>query len=691
MAYGTKYIIEYKRRSGISTIIYIQENGYSGATTELDTQVIPLEIIIDGDVDNIYKSTLGSGARINILGTALTLTEFFTIDPQKYRVLIYNNETLIWQGFISTGIYSEDYSSSGIVPITLICNDGMSILENILYEEDDGSPFTGFIQITTILNNILDKIDLDFTSLRTSSDLIIGGSSTNIFEDLMIANENFYDEKQEPMNCREVLDSLFSSLGLVVSFRDDTIFFIDPINLHTPALGKTYDVDGTGESGLNLGETIDISNDDIEYYETGQNMDIVQPYNQVVVNYNPYNLLSMMYDFNYKLNRTHQGSEFETIGVDGNYFTSTSTGYTGWNFTDSFPVYGMKENEEDDFLWFIKSDATGSDFGGTTATYTFPLSNINQGGYGLSFNFDMYINTKNANNWLYYTGSTGNTVNQLTINATLKVGNEYYLGDNNWSTTGGVFPIVIRERDSEITTEEYTYSTGWLFKLVNYGTRDVDSSVINDKWIGVSGFIDMDNPISAQAYTGNFLYGDINFTFRSEINTDDNALPDEVVIHNVLFKNPQFTTTSKNTAPLMNIGYENSYKLISGNTTTKKPISIDLTSGIGDYECSRGAFSSGHTITANLDGLRRDGDATLYDTTDLVAQNLISQYNSPRTKLDLNLDVTDYLLNIRNVLIQDTDYLSTKTFYISSGTYYDQQENFKGTMIELVDSRETII
>ena len=120
MAYGRKYTTYYKRRSGGTTTIDILKNGYSGSVTTLTADLNALEIEFAGDVENIYASTVGTGAVIRVIATPLTLTELFTADPQEFIVKIYNGGTgtnLVWQGFVSPEIYGEGDKKAWTCPL----------------------------------------------------------------------------------------------------------------------------------------------------------------------------------------------------------------------------------------------------------------------------------------------------------------------------------------------------------------------------------------------------------------------------------------------------------------------------------------------------------------------------------------------------------------------------------------------
>ena len=200
MSYGKKYRISYYRKSGgVTTVDILEKNhaDYSPITNLVAYGEVPLEIVSDGDPTNIYTPTIGSGATIKVVAMPLDLINLFTEDPQKYMVKIYNGVsggTLRWQGFISPEIFTGDYSSPVPSVITLQCNDGMQVLGYIKYEQIDRTHFTGNVIIASILTNILGKLGITFTNIKTSHDLQPSADVTDLFNHLFLSNENFVDE-----------------------------------------------------------------------------------------------------------------------------------------------------------------------------------------------------------------------------------------------------------------------------------------------------------------------------------------------------------------------------------------------------------------------------------------------------------------------------------------------------------------
>jgi hypothetical protein len=696
MSYNIKYKIEYKRRSGNLTTIHIYEDGYTDSTiTELLPDANPLEISFDGDSSNIYKPTKGSGARLNLMVQPLTMhDDLFVLDPQKYKVNIYSGTTgttLMWQGFISTGIYTEDYSTSQLTPTTIQCTDGMALLDDIAYEVDINTPYTGFTTIAGVLSNILGKINLDFNNIITLTDLYITGTTTNILTGLSINNANYYDENNTAMTCREVLNSIFNPLALVVIFRGKYIYLIDPYYLSSPSNGKCYNMDGSNEISYAIGGYLDISNDDVTYYETGQSLDVVNFFNKINVKYDPYNYTDISYDFDAEGNATPSGTTWNSYNLRNDL--TTFKGYYNEHVTMKDWVGNFLgiyySNEEPSYYMQLKDGSTEDDY-----EYIFPI-NINQDeGSLLELSFDIYVNTVTQFNpfnsgtqtqyqppplyqWTYYPATT--EVQRFFLhNVYLLMNNFYfvsttydlYYGDYFWKTAATLCPIRI------ITSIE-----NW------------ESSIVNDTWTNIKLLIYIGADYSKLYSQRNTrVSGDLKMIVNPDLSMPG-TVPSgsESSVKNVLMKNFAVKTVDVRSNYLQNEGTLTTGIITNNNYIKRNILDINLTNGVGPYGISRGAYSSEVLPYSgmSISGLYRTA-SSIYTTNQLLVESLLIQYNLPRIVLKVNLDVQNQLLNVTDKLIRDTDYLGVKGFYITNSKYFDAEENIECEMIEVPNSRTII-
>jgi hypothetical protein len=496
--YGIKYRTAYRRTSDKLTTIDILKKDYVGAITDLEPTDSPFTITSNGDIGNIYYPTIGSGATISVYATPLTLLELFTDDPQLFKVKAYDGESgtnLFWQGFVTAEIYSENYSYSSqlATPITISCTDGMRLLENIKYKTSLDAFYLGNVTLKQVFANILAKLNLSFTNIYTSNDIIIddgGAGLTNPFLNIKVTQENYIDESEEAMSCRDVLNSIFGSLGLVMRFRADRIYIIDPINLHDAGKGRVYNTATYSDDGpVSLGGYLDISQDQIKWFETDAQLDMHPSVSEVIVKYDPYNYNKGIYDFSDLANLSDVGS---WVDMDS-YYVNTDVVYDGWTFTGTdYMSVGVKELEtaSPEYVLYLTDSHT-------VAKYTFPYSNITQDeNQVLKVSMDVYVQTK-LDSVNIYSDENNKDVYSINIPISIKVGNQYYKGVNSWATgaTGNYRqPLTVREE--------------------NIGLMAYTKSRINNKWTSASMFIPLKESIE-----GNLLSGNISIEILDNLTT----------------------------------------------------------------------------------------------------------------------------------------------------------------------------
>lgn len=739
--YGRKYTIGYKTISERLTTIDILQKDYYGSVTELLPTDNPLEISWNGNENNILTPTVGSGCTIKVYAQPLTMLELFTEDDQEFKVIVYSGDTggnVLWQGFVNAQVYSEDYSSAIPVPISIACNDGLGVLQNIKYMTEYGTGYTfytGATMLGTIMGNALSKIDLTFDKIYCLHDLQMSSGHTNFFTDLNISAENFFNESLEAQNCREVLNAVLSGLGLTMRLRGRNIYIINPLLLYDNTQWRTYDLTpifGTGETETTLYDILDISDKDIEWFETGTKLDLVPSYSQISVEYDPYNCVDDTYNFNEEKNIISPGN-FYNEGLlppySGEHYVATDCAFNGWAdwsiWWDIYPpeegqyvFVGLKEKIDDTPEYCIKLENTSLQI-----KHTSPYVNICQDEeISLKISAEFFLQTKTDDHNIYTDNGTPTVVNQMTIPIAVVIGNDFsfpdgdyqvWMGGNSWNwnpaaTGQTVFqPMFIREE--------------------GYSRNQYSLSEINDTWTKSEILV----PIARSKDSGKYLVnGKIQVSFYDNLiasatwwydpDWTQQYWPNTAAyhVHKVFIKNVKLDFVLTKTGEV--IGNKGLKTTINTglNLTNRDALSLKTTVGTGTYGISRSALKSRRVLAPSppgdlgivegdsgipIRGLARgrtwDTGTTLYNTSYLILQDLITQYQRPRLRIDGTLDVRNHLMDTEMYLIKDTDYLNTSlkmfgqrdpAFYISGYKYNDRDESMDVQMLELASYEERI-
>jgi len=660
MAYNLRYFIPYRKHNGGQTSIHILEKDTStGTYSTLKAGGNPLVITTDGNVSNLYCGTVGSGADINLRVKPLTMLNLFTTDPQKYMVKIYNEDSLIWQGFISTGIHNEDLNSSISTLLTLKANDGMAILDMIPYRPDASTYYEGVVPLGVVLNRIFSKLSLSFADRRALMDFRVADFQQDLFLYLEVNQINYIDENGKPMSCRKVLDSILNSFGLRMSFRGETVYIVDPINMADVTKGQTLD----GNWGASLsnfpGGTLDISLNQIKWYQTGISLDTLPPINELEINYDPYTFTEALYNTDEISNWSNAGSWTGPTGLTPNrYYINNTIQFKNVVTDGSILQQAIKREDGSDQEYYFKLQKNSHNLTGNAgvARICFPLSTVfSDSNLFVKVSADYYCNTRDYNN-IFDTSIASDVINYIdtSIGYSVGGGSDASIKWNNIRVTSDYTLNGATITESDIADNWFTSINKWPFGTLPNLTGDGSLNVF----------------ISGRYDTGWFTTTD----------------------KNVLVKNVKVEIVNANGDTIENSGKKFT-ALKSLNDYIITPTEIELLHGSGPTGASRGAFRDANTKQPSA-GIYRgliNGTGTLYPNSYHVAQSMVSQYSVPRSVLRGELDVHTHLLDTQNYLIKwSLPQLAGKAFFIANSTYNDYTESMSVEMVECASTRENI-
>jgi len=132
MAFATKYRIAFYDVWKLYWEVLVQEDGFADTLMDLKGTGSPLTIEYLSDSDEFNEPIRPSKAVINIqCETDFLLTDLYSDQDFKYKVIVNQGATLKWQGFVTTSEYSEPYDCVPF-PVTVTAIDGLNYLKDIL-------------------------------------------------------------------------------------------------------------------------------------------------------------------------------------------------------------------------------------------------------------------------------------------------------------------------------------------------------------------------------------------------------------------------------------------------------------------------------------------------------------------------------------------------------------------------------
>lgn len=196
-----------------------------------DTSVIPQEVVFPyesaaeiewNEVDKI-EPVQGSCLSLSLLSkTDRQFLDLFSIEVGTIRADIYRNGLLYWSGTLDPELYEEPYSEKTDYGVTFTFSD-FAILDRIPWEKK------GICSIQEVLDICISNMGIQYNTVRQFiSTSPAGKDHTAInFSELFVLGDNFFDEDDEPMTMRKVLDGILRPFALRMVQKNGELLIYD--------------------------------------------------------------------------------------------------------------------------------------------------------------------------------------------------------------------------------------------------------------------------------------------------------------------------------------------------------------------------------------------------------------------------------------------------------------------------------
>lgn len=157
-------------------------------------------------------------------------TDLHTDDMQGYQVKFYRNTELYWIGWLDSELYNERLSAYPPYGVQFSAAD-FNIWERLKYQDMAEAKYSDIVPFITHLKRCFEKLNLPFQKLYIGCSTIPEGITISESETplhvLYMMSQNFYDEDNEPMTCREVVESILQPFGLMMVQKDANVYIYD--------------------------------------------------------------------------------------------------------------------------------------------------------------------------------------------------------------------------------------------------------------------------------------------------------------------------------------------------------------------------------------------------------------------------------------------------------------------------------
>lgn len=687
--YNLIYTMPFTNVDGEALTVQILEDGGTGSPVEL-TGGTPPFIVDVNDEDFLYTPTRFSGATLKLVGSDY-LQKLFSTQYQKFKVNLVKAGSVIWTGFITPELYSQDYDNS-LFELEIECISALSTLEYIDFKQEGAT-----VSLLGIIKKCITESKGDFRAVY------IPNVYTSSLDGITVSTANFIDEDGKAMTLKECLEEVCKFLNWTVTEYDGCIYFIDMDYIKA---GKTSYTNILTSTTITLSSTINLR--DIPSKGNSNLLSILGGYNKAIVIDSDYEVDSdILYPelelnlsggelfkfektkddtiykkeyynsnlelFNYVLSNNSYTTYDKPFNTDKQSAGAVTMRKTSYGKTEALSKYSWQEMIEikqksaiildNSAPYYLYKDIyhNGEEIKNDPFILNYPA--IKCKGNELSYlvfdpdiklciNFDIYLTTDKDGFEGDFKPTGLTSVPKLFIPMQLRIGDHYYNGSSWVTDSNTIFKV-------STTATPNNYVNTWL-QVYNYNDPELNVPDLN-------GYI-----VSFKSITT----GDIELTIYNPAINPYSTPVFENPIESFFIRNIEISTqrvnASKSDSTKQDTKYENVVN--EGFINALDDIEFKITSK-NESELSYSKAMDGNSI---LDVLTNNISNNSEKPEKLLIQRIINQYKQPKIKLVqvIKPDIPPYSK------VTDS-YLSGKQFVFTGGRINYEDNSIECNLIEL--------
>lgn len=300
--YGVKYRLEYTDLMGIETRIDILERDFAGDLEIITGTNSPITLSLRGENQDIFTPILASEASIGLTSiTNFQFLDLFTQDDRKYQVRYYKDESGFqeyWRGYITPGLYTEQYVDDVNYYVNAEATDQLQILKNTPFNDASGNVITGDVSLIKIIAIILSNTDLELNIRSCVSIFDVDmddAASDDPLAQTYVNAQTYSKSSTEPFNCNDTLSNILFAFGARI-LQWKGYWYIIPIDFYANAITSdsiTYrefdtkgDYVGNGSFTSIVGIKFPTETNRACWRDRSQNLEVRQAYGSSEITYN---------------------------------------------------------------------------------------------------------------------------------------------------------------------------------------------------------------------------------------------------------------------------------------------------------------------------------------------------------------------------------------------------------------------
>lgn len=347
MSYGLIYTIPFSSSLGKNYRVEIEKENYSGESFELVADESPFVVNCESD-DFIYTPIRTSTATLNVFGNDY-LQELYSTEYRQYRVILKESDKVLWCGFVKPEVYTQEYGDEDFT-LSIECVSAIEVLDKLDYKNDNRD----FISLWDLIkycltesHGVYDYIYVPFVYFRYSEE---SATPVNILSNLKVSAQNFFDEDDESMTCKEILEEISKIMNWTLVDYGGDLYFVDVDNLGGKYLRSKIDNDNW--------ELVSIESNNVQligYDGDNHTLDILGGYNKVTIKCSNYPVGDALPDTSFdELSVLTTKDEKTAQSVTGGYKVSHYKFYK--SKSEKYKLIPYRYNSETDDLTEISEE-----------------------------------------------------------------------------------------------------------------------------------------------------------------------------------------------------------------------------------------------------------------------------------------------------------------------------------------------
>lgn len=219
MALAKRYEDGFNSLDGIAYRVEIWQEGYTGSVQSVAFSSKPL-VLKWSETDKLAPIQSSSATLRLFSDTDRQFLDLYTVKAGAVRMDVYREGQLYWSGTLDPELYEEPYSYKERYTVELTFSD-FAILDRLSWQE------RSFITIAEVIQTALTAMGIQHGGTTQYVSTRLSRTDEDLLQRIAVSGLNFFDEDDDPMTLRKVLEETLRPFALRIVQKAGHIYVYD--------------------------------------------------------------------------------------------------------------------------------------------------------------------------------------------------------------------------------------------------------------------------------------------------------------------------------------------------------------------------------------------------------------------------------------------------------------------------------